>query len=346
LSGPLLHPGKFGARILLSASFLMLFIPFAVCGQTEDPCSRFNGVVKATYNFKPSKVSDAARDIKSAEMDKVWNMVKANKGVLIPCLVAAINSREADQWFKFDGSNLLVSLDPTPEAKAIQVKSYTQVDLNDVNLQIWLTTLAQRGFEGFNISEAATRWLNHPNASYIIPIHGMFEVKHLDGAMFLFGSMDEAQATPALLKIVEQSRGQVREYALWVLMSQATPESLKALKQIDSSGFSSATRNGLRKLLTDPERVKRRANPKTTRTEFLNAFQSLVDGDWREFLGLVAQVPDGEKDVVAVLKPEDIPLVRKVRRKFIANSNQHALEFYNSFTQILMTMIWKPELLN
>lgn len=324
----------------------MLAIPFVTCGQTEDPCSRFNGIAKATYNFKPSKVSEAARDIKSAEMDKFWKLVKANPRVLLPCLRDALKSPNADKWFRFDGSNLLVSLDPSPESKAIQVNSYTEVDLSDVNLQIWVTSLAQRGLEGFDISQAAARWLNYPNAHYVLPIHGLFEVKHLEGAMFLFGSMDEEQATPALLKLVEQSRGQIREYALWVLMGQATPESLRALKQIDASGFSSATRNGLRRVLTAPQLVKPRANPKTTRGEFLKAFQRVVDGDWREFMGLVAQVPDGEKDVVAVLKPEDIPLVRKVRRKFIANSNQHALEFYNSFTQILMTMIWKPELLN
>jgi hypothetical protein len=58
----------------------------------------------------------------------------------------------------------------------------------------------------------------------------------------------------------------------------------------------------------------------------------------------VSKVPDGEKDVVAVLKPEDLPLVKKVRRMVIANANPHAIEYYNSFTSILMTMTWKPEL--
>ena len=50
--------------------------------------------------------------------------------------------------------------------------------------------------------------------------------------------------------------------------------------------------------------------------------------------------------VVAVLRPEDLPLVRKVRRRMVANATPHALEFYDSFTKILMTMIWKPEFVN
>jgi hypothetical protein len=45
---------------------------------------------------------------------------------------------------------------------------------------------------------------------------------------------------------------------------------------------------------------------------------------------------------VAVLKPEDLPLVRRVRRRIIANGNPHAIDFYNSFSTILMTLILKP----
>jgi hypothetical protein len=58
----------------------------------------------------------------------------------------------------------------------------------------------------------------------------------------------------------------------------------------------------------------------------------------------VREVPDGEKDAVAVLKPEDVPLVRKVRRALIATADPHALEYYKVFTDILMTLVWRPEL--
>jgi hypothetical protein len=156
--------------------------------------------------------------------------------------------------------------------------------------------------------------------------------------------MDESQATPALLKIVGQANHPGREHALWILMSQATPESLRALKQIDTSAFSVEARNRLRALLGGLELIEPRAKPKTSRADFLKAFQGMVDGNWTMFSGLVSEVPDGEKDVVAVLKPEDIPLVRKVRRLVIARANPHAIEFYNSFTDILMAMTWTPEL--
>lgn len=333
-------------KYIFTITLLIISSATIACGQAKESCDSFQALIKSTYNFKPSKLSDAERDTKVAAMDKVWDLVKANPKELLPCLRAALKSPDADQWFRFDGSNLLVELDPSRESKALQVRNYTHADLDDVHLKVWVETLARLGTEGFDVSEAGERWLKYPQARYFLPRHGAYEVKTFQGAHFIYGSMDEAQATPALLKVVLQANHPGREHALWILMSQATPESLRALKQIDASAFSEKARNSLRALLYSPELIKARTQPKTSREQFLAAFQGIVSGKWNMFLDLVSQVPDGEKDVVAVLKPEDIPLVRKVRRLIIANANPHAIEFYNSFTSILMTMIWKPELLN
>jgi hypothetical protein len=330
---------------ILAMTLLIVALPVIAIAQAKGSCASFQALIKTTYNFKPSKLSDAERDAKAATMDRVWRMAKANPKELLPCLRAALENPNADHWFLFDGSNLLVELDPSPESKAIQVRNYTNVDLDDVHPQVWVETLARRGTEGFDVSEAGNRWLTYPKAQYFLPRHGAYEVKAFQGALFIYGSMDEAQATPALLKIVSQANHPGREQALWILMSQATPDSLHALKQIDASAFSENAQKSLRALLSSPELITPRAKPKTSREEFLKAFQGIVSGSWDKFFELVSEVPDGEKDVVAVLKPEDTPLVRKVRRLVIANANPHAIEFYNSFTNILMTMVWKPDLL-
>ncbi|MDQ4121514.1 MAG: hypothetical protein M3209_08720 [Acidobacteriota bacterium] len=332
-------------KLILTMILLISALPMIAVAQVKESCAGFQMQIKETYNFKPSKLSGAERDAKSAAMDKVWNIVKTKSKELLPCLRAALANPKADQWFLFDGSNLLVELDPSPESKAVQIRNYMLVDLDDVNLQVWVETLAQRGTEGFDVSEAGNRWLTYPKAKYFLPRHGAYEVKTFQGALFIYGSMDEFKATPALLKIVNQANHPGREDALWILLSQATPESLRALKQIDASAFSEKAQKSLRTFLNGPEFVTPRAKPKTSREEFLRAFQDIVSGNWDKFSQLVSQVPDGEKDVVAVLKPEDAPLVRKVRRLIIANANPHAIEFYHSFTSILMTMMWKPDLL-
>ncbi|GAC1446424.1 MAG: hypothetical protein NVSMB56_04960 [Pyrinomonadaceae bacterium] len=325
--------------LVLSFAFTLI-----VCGQTINTCAAFQQLVKTTYNFKPSQLSDAQREIKSKEMDKVWDKVKVDPKNLLPCLRQEINNPNADRWFHFDGSLLLVQSDPSHESKAIQVRSFSAVDLDDVDLRVWLTILVRRGVEGFDVSEAGSRWLAYPKAKYYLPEHGAYEVNAANGALFIFGSMDEAQATPALLKIIKQTNSPNREIALWLLVNQATPDSLRALKQINPAEFSSKAQQNLRKLLNNSLLLTSRPQPKTSREEFQQAFQGIVRGDWNKFDKLVEKVPDGEKDVVAVMRKEDLPLIRKVRRIIIAKANPEAIEFYNSFTQILWTLVQKLEM--
>ena len=266
---------------------------------------------------------------------------RRTKRGLIPCLRQALEDPKADPWFRFDGSNLLVSLEPSESSKSLQVRSLANTNLEDVDLGVWVSTLAVRGYEGFDTSVAAERWLSYPTARYFLPQHGAYEVNVITGALFLFGSMDESFATPALLRIVNNSEHPSRELALAILLSQVTPESLQALKKIDISNLSSKSRTVVEKELKHPDLLEPRSKPKTTRPEFIEAFEALLKGNPRLFLDLVSKVPDGEKDVVATLSQDDLPLVRKVRRRLIAGGSPHMIEYYESFTKIIRTIMLK-----
>lgn len=313
-------------------------------GQPNQSCADFNQLVKSTYTFRPYLLSEAEKNQKSAAMDKVWETVKARRSELLPCLRQALENPNADQWFRFDGSNLLVSLDPSEASKQTQVKSYAVVNLEDVNLQVWVGVLARLGAEGFDISAHGERWLSYPNATYYLPLHGAQKVDKMLGGIFIFGSMDEAYATPALLKIANAATHPGRDDAISLLIMQATPDAISGLKKVDVSSLSARARANLQQHLTKPILIQPRDKPKTTREQFTKAFNDAAGGNFRYFFQLVREVPDGEKDVVATLKVEDIPLVRKVRRVMISRANQHAANYYVSFTQILMTMIWRPEM--
>src|ERR1043166_9656163 len=192
----------------------------------QGPCAEFARSVKATYNFRPSQLKgEDERAAKSAAMDRFWDSVKANKAELLPCLRAALSDPQANNWFGFDGSNLLVFLDPSQEPKAEQVGKD-----------------GGRAAEGFDVSEAAARWLAYQKAEYYLPQHGAYRVTKFEGALYLYGSMDEAQATPALLKIVKQPGQPGRDYAAALLTLQATPEALRALKALDPAGLSAEPR--------------------------------------------------------------------------------------------------------
>ena len=333
--------------IRTSIFFLLLTIAFPslVYAQAANPCAEFDETIKGTYNFRPALLANESERVKkSAAMDKVWTAVKSKPDPLLPCLRQALQAAGADPWFLFDGSELLVSIDPSEASKKLQIKNYAATNLEDIDLRVWVGTLARLGAEGFDVSGPGERWLAYPKATYYLPEHGALRVDKFLGGIFIFGSMDEAQATPALLQIAGSTDHPGREQAISLLLMQATPEAIDGLKKVNQAKLSSSAQSALRKHLTQPILFESRAKPRTSREQFLKAFNNAIGGDWNYFLQLVSEVPDGEKDVVATLKAEDVPLVRKVRRLMIARANQHAAEYYVSFTQILMTMIWRPEM--
>ena len=330
-------------RAFCSVSLLGV-VSWSAHAQERVSCAAFQETIKGTYNFRPAQLANQKeRDQKSAAMDRFWESVKARTNELLPCLRQALEDPKADAWFLFDGSNLLVSLDPSDSSKNLQIKNYTATNLEDVDLRVWVRTLAARGVEGFDVSAAGERWLSFPKARYFLPEHGAFEVNVFTGGLFIFGSMDEALATPALVKMVNQSDHPGREVALAILLDVNTHESLQFLKQLDVSRIPSRMRMEVKDELTRPALFKPRSNPKTTRKEFLDAFGAFLNGDPSVFIGLITQVSDGERDVVATLTTEDLPLIRKVRRRIIAGGNQHSIEFYGSFTKIIRTILRKNE---
>lgn len=331
-------------RILINLIFLTVFCAVPALAQ-EQNCLELKKLIDTTYNFKPSKLTEAQKNDKSDKMDIIWEKVKADPEELLPCLRKEINSRPSDGFFKFDASNLLIQLDESAEAKKILIKSYAAVDLDDVNLRYWLPPIAGLGYEGFDTSAAGENWLKHPKPEYYLPRHGTLSVNKEIGALIIYGSMDESIATPALVKIASQEKHPAREIAVGLLIQQATPESFQALKKLDQKSLSENMRQSINTLLTKPKLLTpREGEPKITRQKHLDVFQQLVDGKPQAFLRLAREFPDGDRDAVAVMKPEDIPLIRKSRRFFAATANPHSAEWYKSFTEILMAMVWKSEL--
>jgi hypothetical protein len=310
-------------------------------------CEDLKKLIDKTYNFKPSKLTEAERNTKSAEMDLVWNKVKANSKELLPCLREAIDSRTNDGFFRFDASNLLIKLDQSDDAKKRLIKSYAAVDLTDVNLAYWVPPIATLGYEGFDTTAAGENWLRNANPSNYSPGVRPANVRpeyKINGAVIIYGSMDESTATPALLKIAATENHPGREIAVEVLLKQATAQSFKELGKLNQKGLSEA----IRKKINDKPKfvVLREGTPKTSRQEYLDAFQQFAGGKTQAFMQIAYTIPDGDSDVVVVMKKEDIPLIRKVRRAFAASGNPQAEEWYQSFTDILWTLVWKFELAN
>ena len=330
-------------KVKITVSLILLIL---LCGidafPQKDKCVELQKLIDKTYNFKPSKLNEQEQTAKSAEMDIVWNKVKSDKENFVPCLKKAMQKTDANNFFVFDASNLIFSFDKSDESKKFLVKSYSKVDLSDVNLAYWLPYVAALGYEGFDTTAAGDNWLRSSVEGFYLPQHGTRKVTKNIGSIVIFGSMDEKFATPALAKIASDEKHPAREIAVYLLAQQTTPEAFRELKSLDKKGFSESVKTAINNFVNNPKILKpREGEPKTTREQYLEAFQELANGKSKKFIELTIEVPDGEKDAVAVLKKEDIPLIRKARRYFAATANPHSPEWYKSFTNILMTMLYK-----
>lgn len=312
---------------------------------TSAPCAAFNARLKSTYGFRPSKLDQAASAAKSKEMDTIWKAVEQDPATLAPCLKQALAQPTEDNWFLFDGSQLLVSVDHSRDAKLRLMDGLTRVSLDDVDLRSWVGTASAMGLEGFDTSALGSRWLAYPAASYFLPEHA-YQVDRENGAMFIFGTLDETFATPTLIALSRTSTGEIKNIVVQLLMSQATPEALRAVAHLDLKGLSPEVIASRKALLEGPNLISPRNPPRTTRSQFIVVFTSFLAGDPKPFDALVEAVPDGERDLVAVSTPADLEMIRKVRRRYMAGNNQHVIEYYNQFTQILMTLVWKKELVS
>lgn len=306
-------------------------------------CSDFQKQIDETYNFRPSKLTEAQQSAKSAEMDKVWEHVKLDSKKNIPCLASALRSPTANKFFLFDGSTLLFSLDQSEDTKKLLIESFSKTDLEDIALQSWIGPILRLSVDGFDTSAAGEAWLKAEDPGYYLPQHGTSKVNKEIGALAIYGSMDEKFATPALVSISTQAGHPGQDIAVDLLTKQVTMEARMALKNLDKEKMSPQSRKKVEGFIAQTSFIEpRKGEPKITREKYVGAFESLAKGDSRPFMELASEVTDGEKDAVAVLKAEDIPLVRRARRFFASTGTPHAPEWYQSFTDILMYMVLKP----
>jgi hypothetical protein len=156
--------------------------------------------------------------------------------------------------------------------------------------------------------------------------------------------MPESLSTPALVAVVGDVHHPGRETAFWLLSKEATPAARAALVTDSGAPMSENNRKQIREFLTHPPMLTPSAHPVITRAEFVAAFEAIRQTDnFDLFYAIRDRAPSSESDAAAVMLPEDIPLLRWVRRRWIAVSNQHALEYYADLTGIIRTVEARPK---
>ncbi len=320
------------------ALFFALLL-FSCASRAQDAaCAQFDALVARTYDFDEARLTDDQKRAKEKELDLFWTRVRAEKAKFLPCLRARVADPKSNAFFRFDGSNLLVTLDPSIESKRAQVAVYLDTPLDIIGVGRWVSILTLRGTEGLDVSRAAKRALDEDLPYFTQPGH---EMSGYDAALFLWASQDEERATPQLFALANDPAYPQREAALAFLLQQATPQATALTAKIERAGLSEGALDALESYAEAGEAIEPRAKPKGSRAAYLRAFERVLQGDPADFNALADKYPDGERDLVALLTPADLPLLRRVRRQFLLSTGDSSLSFYRDFTSVIFAVMKK-----
>lgn len=326
----------------LAGVALLASIPSTLQSGTPD-CSRFQELVRTTYDFRPADLNSQQQRERGMDMTRFWERVEAAPGKFVPCLRTALLEPDANPWFLCDGSALLAKVDPTKESKALQTKVWANASFKDLAFQPWMALMTERGAEGFDTSIAIHRWLSTKDAEFVVVEHAL-TVDAAYGAIFLAGSMSEDLATPALVEIASTQKHLGRETAIQLLTLQATAASREALRKIDLSGLPQQSAEYIKTYLSKPDLLKGKSpRSGTSRKKFIAAFEAQLNGDISKLAKIMTSDDEWPARALKALKAEDMPLLRRVRRWRLRTQSDEALYEYMMYTAILQAAVVAAE---
>lgn len=129
--------------------------------------------VVALYDFHPSRLTDAERSKKSAEMDYFWREVKADVSKSLPLLRTELHDTPAGSFFLMDGSELLLSLSRADEDKQMVADALAMTDLRDTQSETYFMTIQDLALDGTDVTSAALHILDDPRFLVSVPQHAM-----------------------------------------------------------------------------------------------------------------------------------------------------------------------------
>ena len=122
-----------------------------------EVCADLHAAKKTTYGFRASELTEEQRQHKSNEMDSFWDLVKEKGGAGITCLKDMLLAETEDGFFVFDGSSLLLALDPSQESVATASQALRYASLAEEDAAGYLKLVLQLSRRGADIGPLAEK---------------------------------------------------------------------------------------------------------------------------------------------------------------------------------------------
>jgi len=342
-------------------------------------CSDLRAEKEKTYGFHLSQLSETQIDAKSKEIDAYWKRLQAAGPLGISCLKEMLQAEKTDHNFQFDGASFLYQLDKSPDSLNLVRDALGQADFQETDPANYLSLAQELGQRGLDIQSLASRLLLYPNAVIHIPEHSL-DLDSDTAALFLYGSMEPAPASKALIGQLQAPEPFVRAAAAHLLAEQLTEEAYRALSQW--KGLAEVKedyrRNDIQSVMKyqAPDAADF-ANLKWSREQVLQIlaglphtrkeFDDVMSTKGAEFdkqmrekklsqTDLAKVVAESEpiygiadhvsfqNAAVGALKAEDLGTLRDARRRALYNVSDESLSEYLAYTQVMIRLINRLDL--
>ena len=321
---------------------MLLGVSARTSGQSSG-CTKLQAIQAGAYGFAPSRLSDAEREVKSKQMDQFWNAAEKLGPPAIPCLQRMLESDRSDPFFLFDGSSLLLGLDSSPASLKVISAAVAGTDLKDVNPAGYIRLLLQLSGKDVDIGPLAEKYMEYPSVDTYLPEHGAMKLTRIDGALLLYGSMEPDLSEKYLETLARKSNSEAHEAAVFALALNMTEASFRAFHAgIPLNGVSSDNHKAIVSILRYEAPVSE-PPPRLSRDQVLKRVESVVRGDFEHVDDsnppYVAGDDAFETSAVVRLKPADLPLAYKARRKSIRGVSDESLDEYVSWSHTILGII-------
>lgn len=301
---------------------------------SQTPCDSLILLKKQVYGFKPSELSDSARNLKNEDLDLFWNTAKNNLKESIPCLKSLIEKETKDLYFCWDASALLIQLDTTDKYLETVIGGLEKTNLEDLILEPYLQICFYLGHKGRDIGGLATKLISTPNAKVYLSNH-VITLSAIDASIFLFNTMPTETAENVLTSAILNGNSTAKHNAAVLLNLLATDtgdsllNSLILKKQLAQSTIQFIEKDR-KTFIISPKGSK-------NRSKVLEALNDVPYNMGKDFFGFA-----GNEDLInsacKQLTKQDIIKIRSARSKSTPALSDEALYEYFALTKILMTV--------
>ena len=249
-----------------------------VLGQHADVSSAIRDEIRGVYSFRPHTLTGDQIDQKSKVLDVFWKKVKSGKSAYLPVLKSELQKPEAQPFFLYDGSMLLLQLSDTAENRRVALQAIARCDLRDIQPTEYLRQVHRLASMGENTAAAAFHILSDPKFQAIIPQHALTLGQNYS-LIYMLLPTDDANWLRQAAKLLESEANVTAQKSLLLLLWYAqTKESDSAITDFAAiPGKPAASRDYARELLARKNKVPREiVQPMQSEGSIRNARRKLM----------------------------------------------------------------------